>query len=126
MDNYFTGTEMNHVPNVTCIKGDTQNIRSLIKFKPDYIYHLGEYSRVEQSYEDIEKTWKFNKIGTFAVLQFCRVSGAKIIYAGSSTKYGDEGKGKSGSPYAWTKATNTELVMNYGKWFNSLCNNLFL
>ena len=88
LDNYFTGTEMNHVPNVTYIKGETQNIRSLIKFKPDYIYHLGEYSRVEQSYEDIEKTWKFNKIGTFEVLQFCRISGAKIIYAGSSTKYG--------------------------------------
>jgi len=25
--------------------------------------------------------------------------------------------GRSQSPYAWTKATNTELVENYGNWF---------
>ena len=25
--------------------------------------------------------------------------------------------GRDQSPYAWTKATNTELVMNYGQWF---------
>ena len=26
--------------------------------------------------------------------------------------------GRSQSPYAWTKASNTELVANYGNWFN--------
>ena len=26
--------------------------------------------------------------------------------------------GRSASPYAWTKASNTELVENYGTWFN--------
>ena len=47
-----------------------------------------------------------------------RKAGCKILYAGSSTKFGDGGLGRSASPYAWTKATNTELVMNYGNWFN--------
>jgi len=51
-------------------------------------------------------------------LQFVRKAGCKILYAGSSTKFGDGGLGRSASPYAWTKATNTELVMNYGNWFN--------
>lgn len=32
------------------------------------VYHLGEYSRVEQSFDDIEKVWKYNKDGIFAVL----------------------------------------------------------
>ena len=82
------------------------------------VYHLGEYSRVEQSFDDIEKVWKFNKDGIFAVLEFVRKAGCKILYAGSSTKFGDGGLGRSASPYAWTKATNTELVMNYGNWFN--------
>lgn len=118
LDNYSTGVEENHVPNVTYIKGETRDIRTVVNFSPDYIYHLGEYSRVEQSFEDIEKVWRYNKDGIFAVLQFCRSSGAKIIYAGSSTKYGDGGTGKSQSPYAWTKSSNTELVVNYGKWFD--------
>lgn len=39
------------------------------------------------------------------------------MYAGSSTKFGDGGLGRSASPYAWTKASNTELVKNYGSWF---------
>ena len=117
LDNYSTGVEENHVPNVTYIRGETKDISSIIKFDPDYIYHLGEYSRVETSFDDIEKLWRYNKDGIFAVLQFCRNCGAKIIYAGSSTKYGDGGIGKSQSPYAWIKSSNTELVVNYGKWF---------
>ncbi len=118
LDNYFTGSEANHVPNVTYIKGDTADIAKLVTFAPDMVYHLGEYSRVEQSFDDIEKVWKFNKDGIFAVLEFVRRAGCKILYAGSSTKFGDGGMGRSASPYAWTKATNTELVMNYGTWFN--------
>ena len=118
LDNYFTGSKANHVPNVTYIEGLTENIAELITFVPDMVYHLGEYSRVEQSFDDIEKVWKFNKDGTFAVLEFVRKSGCKILYAGSSTKFGDGGLGRSASPYAWTKATNTELVENYGAWFN--------
>ena len=42
----------------------------------------------------------------------------KIVYAGSSTKFGDGGLGRSQSPYGWTKATNTELVQNFGDWFD--------
>ncbi|MDD2906924.1 MAG: NAD-dependent epimerase/dehydratase family protein [Sulfurimonas sp.] len=118
LDNYFTGSKANHVPNVTYIEGMTSEIAQLVTFMPDMVYHLGEYSRVEQSFDDIEKVWKFNKDGIFAVLEFVRKAGCKILYAGSSTKFGDGGLGRSASPYAWTKATNTELVMNYGAWFN--------
>lgn len=118
LDNYFTGSEANHVAGVTYIRGETKNIATLVDFAPDMVYHLGEYSRVEQSFDDIEKVWAYNKEGIFAVLEFVRKAGCKILYAGSSTKFGDGGLGRSASPYAWTKATNTELVMNYGNWFN--------
>ena len=118
LDNYFTGSKDNHVDNVTYIEGLTEDIDELITFAPDMVYHLGEYSRVEQSFDDIEKVWKFNKNGIFAVLEFVRKHGCKILYAGSSTKFGDGGMGRSASPYAWTKASNTELVQNYGAWFN--------
>lgn len=118
LDNYSTGSEANHVANVEYIRGNTADIEKLVSFHPDMIYHLGEYSRVEQSFEDLDTVWKYNKDGTFAVLQFCRKVGAKLVYAGSSTKFGDGGLGRSQSPYAWTKASNTELVVNFGDWFN--------
>ena len=118
LDNYSTGSINNHIENVEYIAGSTVDIESLIHFKPDFIYHLGEYSRVEQSFEDITEVWKSNKNGIFSVLEFTRKTGAKFIYAGSSTKFGDGGLGRSQSPYAWTKATNTELVENYGNWFD--------
>jgi UDP-glucose 4-epimerase len=117
LDNYFTGSENNHVNNVTYIKGSTSDIDSLINFSPNIIYHLGEYSRVEQSFEDLNYVWDFNKNGIFKVLEFAKKYDAKLVYSGSSTKFGDNGLGRNQSPYAWTKASNTELVENYGKWF---------
>ncbi|MSU74861.1 NAD-dependent epimerase/dehydratase family protein, partial [Candidatus Kaiserbacteria bacterium] len=85
---------------------------------PDLIYHLGEYSRVEVSLKEPHLVWDLNKSGTFGVLEFWRKRGGKLIYAGSSTKFGDGGLGRTQSPYAWTKASNTELVQNYSIWYN--------
>lgn len=117
LDNYFTGSIHNHIEGVKYIKGSTLDIDKLINFSPDIVYHLGEYSRVEQSFDDINKVWNYNKEGTFAVLEFVRKTGAKLIYSGSSSKFADDGIGRDQSPYAWTKATNTELVVNYGIWY---------
>jgi len=117
LDNYFTGSKDNHVKNVTYIEGSTIDIEKLIIFKPDMIFHLGEYSRVEQSFEDIDKVIEYNKNGTFAVLEFVRKVSCKLLYAGSSTKYGDNGENANASPYAWSKSSNTKLVKNYGQWF---------
>ena len=118
LDNYFTGNESNHIDGVTYIKGSASNINKLINFSPDIVFHLGEYSRVEQSFEDIDIVWQFNREGIISVLEFCRSKNSKLVYAGSSTKFGDGGLGRMQSPYAFSKATNTELVMCYGNWFN--------
>lgn len=117
LDNYFTGKKSNHVSGVTYVEGHTKDIDKHISFSPDIIYHLGEYSRVEQSFGDIESVWDNNKVGTFSVLQFALKTSAKLVYAGSSTKFGDGGLGRTQSPYGWTKASNTELVENFGKWY---------
>ncbi len=117
LDNYFTGSKDNHVTGVEYREGHTKDIEKHIKERPDLIYHLGEYSRVEKSFDDTALVWDLNKTGTFAVLEFCRKHKIKLVYAGSSTKFGDGGLGRDQSPYAWTKASNTELVRNYGHWF---------
>ena len=103
LDNYFIGSEKNE----SLLGNET----------PEIIFHLGEYSRVEQSFNDIELVWESNVAGTFRVLQYWKKRGCKLVYAGSSTKFADGGLGRDQSPYAWMKASNTELVKNYGEWF---------
>lgn len=117
LDNYFTGSRENHVPGVEYRDGHTKDIEKHILEIPDLIYHLGEYSRVEKSLEEPALVWDLNKDGTFGVVEFWRKNGCKLVYAGSSTKFGDGGLGRMQSPYAWTKASNTELVQNYGAWY---------
>ncbi len=117
LDNYSTGSPANHVLGVEYRTGHTKDISVHIPEVPQVVFHLGEYARTEKSFEDVELVWDQNKIGTLAVLEFIRRTKAKLIYAGSSTKFADDGAGKDQSPYAWSKATNTELVKNYGAWF---------
>lgn len=123
LDNYFIGSEKNHIEGAMYIKGHTKDISTLLAMgKPSIIFHLGEYSRVEQSFDDIEFVRESNVAGTFRVLEYWRKlnqSGeeCKLVYAGSSTKFADGGLGRDQSPYAWMKASNTELVNNYHKWF---------
>lgn len=118
LDNYFTGTKDAHAEGVEYREGHTKDIARLVPETPNLLYHLGEYSRVEKSLTEPEVVWDLNKLGTFAVLEFARTRGVKIVYAGSSTKFGDGGLGRDQSPYAWAKATNTELVRNYGSWYS--------
>lgn len=118
LDNYFTGSRDNHLPGVTYVEGHARDVARYLTDAPDLLFHLGEYSRVEKSFEDPALVWDLNSVGTFGVLEYCRLNPrTKLIYAGSSTKFGDGGLGRDQSPYAWTKATNTELVRNYGAWY---------
>jgi UDP-glucose 4-epimerase len=118
LDNYFTGSVLNHLPNVIYIKGDTIDISKLINFKPKILYHLGEYSRIEQSFEDIELVFRYNKECILAVLHFVRYTGCKIIYAGSSSKFSDGIYNRFSNPYSWSKVSNIDLIINYSNWFN--------
>lgn len=117
LDNYFTGSRENHVPGVVYREGHTKDIATLIPEMPDMVYHLGEYSRVEISLSEPNVVWNLNVQGTFGVLEFWRDRKCKLVYAGSSTKFADGGMGRIQSPYAWTKASTTELVQNYGNWY---------
>ena len=117
LDNYFTGSRDDHVSGVEYREGHTKDIEKHIPETPDIIYHLGEYSRVEKSIEEPALVWDLNVAGTFGVVEYWRKRKCKLVYAGSSTKFGDGGMGRNQSPYAWTKAANTELVSNYAAWY---------
>jgi UDP-glucose 4-epimerase len=119
IDNYSSGKKSREHKGVSYLTLDCKNIFSLNEeFEPDIIYHLGEYSRVENSLNDPSKVFDNNIEGTFKMLQYAKEKKAKLVYAGSSTKFGDNGKNRYESPYAFTKAMNTELVKNYCFWNN--------
>ncbi len=122
VDNYFTGSRENHVEGAEYREGHTKDLATHVPEAVDVVYHLGEYSRVAPSLREPDVVWDLNVHGTFGVLEYWRAHKPKLIYAGSSTKFAearDDGvPGKDRAPYSWMKATNTELVHNYGRWYD--------
>lgn len=117
LDNYFAGLREAEVPGAEYRTGHTKDIEAIVPETPDLIYHFGEYSRPEPSFDEVDLVLDLNIIGTIGVVEYWRKRKCKLLYAGSSTKFADDGLGRDQSPYSWTKAVNTELVRNYGAWF---------
>jgi|SRR5579884_1879053 len=118
LDNYSNGRRENHIVGAEYREGHTKDIGRLIPETPDLVYHLGEYARIATSFDDVERVYDFNVTGTFAVAEFCRTRGVpKLVYSASSTKFAIEGDGRHQSPYAFTKATNVDLLRDYGRWY---------
>jgi UDP-glucose 4-epimerase len=118
LDNYSTGRIENHIHGVKYVSGESWQINEKLNDNFEKIYHLGEYSRVEQSFTEMDKVWKSNVMGTYEVIKYALKKNAKLIYAGSSTKYGDNGIGRMQSPYGWTKASNTDLITAFSEWYS--------
>jgi UDP-glucose 4-epimerase len=123
LDNYFTGVPANHVndPRVTYLDGSTVDLAKIWADhglpSPEIVFHLGEYSRIVQSFDDHDLTWEFNLHGSKEVVKFASAAGSKLIYAGSSSKFGNDGQDENLNPYAWTKAKNIEYIRNYSTWY---------
>lgn len=115
LDNYFAGSRETHVSGVEYREGHTKDIERLVPETPELVYHLGEYSRVEQSVLEPDVVHDLNVVGTQGVIEFWKKRKCKLVYAGSSTKFGDAGLARQTSPYAKTKAENSELVKKVGE-----------
>ena len=123
LDDYSSGTKKNHIKSkkVRYIKGNTKDIDNILKkyvHKIHSIFHFGEFSRIYQSFLNMDKCIKSNSIGTNAVFNFCLKYKIKLIYSATSASLGNKGKDKNLSPYAFTKAKNLELLENLKMWFN--------
>jgi UDP-glucose 4-epimerase len=118
LDNYFNGSEENHIRGAEYRRGHTKNIEDLVPETPDIVYHLGEYARIAPSFEDVEAVFDMNMVGTFNLVEFCRRRKVgKLVYAASSTRFAIEGDGRHQNPYSFTKATNVDLINDYGRWY---------
>ncbi len=122
LDNYFTGSTDNHVAGVEYREGHTKDIATLVPEAVDIIFHLGEYSRVAPSLDEPQVVWDLNVLGSLAVFEYWRESQCKLVYAGSSTRFAEERedgvRGQDRAPYNFAKFANTELVHNYGRWYD--------
>ena len=122
VDNYSSGSKKNHIKNsrVKYIKGNTRNISKLIK-KPNQIktiFHFGEFSRIYQSFLNMNECIESNTVGSNSIFNFCLKNKIKLIYSATSASLGNKGDDKNLSPYAFSKAKNLELLENLKKWFN--------
>lgn len=123
VDNYLTGKVENQHddPRVTYINASTVDIHKVWSTggypSPSLVYHLGEYSRIVASFDEFDLTWECNARGTKEIVTFCAAHGARLVYAGSSSKFGNGGQDEHLNPYAWTKAKNVELIRNYSEWY---------
>ncbi len=122
LDNYFSGNASNHIqtsPNLFYQRGNTWDVEEIYKdMSFDIVFHFGEYSRIVQSFRDVNYVMKSNLHGTTKILEMCRKWNAKLIYSASSSKFGNEGKDENLSPYSWVKSKMVELIKNYNEWYN--------
>ena len=123
IDNYSSDTKKNHINNkrINYIKGDTSNIKKILKkFKNKIIsiFHFGEFARIYQSFKKFDECYHSNSIGSKAVFKFCLDNKIKLIYSATSASLGNKGDDRNLSPYAFTKSKNLELIENLKKWFN--------
>ena len=87
--------------------------------RADVVLHLGEFARVEQSFDNMFEVLESNVVGTSRVIQeyLRQCPDAVFIYAGSSTRWSTPGAYLQ-SPYAFTKSKNAELIGRIGDWLH--------
>jgi len=122
LDDYSSGSKRNHLKNkrVKYLNGHTKDIDSILKNKIRRIhslFHFGEFSRIYQSFLQMDRCIQSNTIGTNAVFNFCLKNKIKLIYSATSASLGNRGLDKNLSPYAFTKSKNLELLENLKNWF---------
>ena len=112
LDNYATGLESNHVEGAKYIRG-TVNLITEFKNQYDVIFHLAALARIQESFNNPDETFHTNTVGTEKVCEFARKGKAKLVYAGSSSRWCDP----HSSPYATTKFLGEEIIKMYKKTF---------
>lgn len=113
IDNYDSGLKSNHQEGCKYHTGDIENVNLMDK-DFELIYHLAGLSRIQPSFKNPSETFRVNTVGTQAVCEFARRTGARVIYAGSSSRWHNPYR----SPYACYKHLGEEICKMYRNAFN--------
>lgn len=111
LDDYSTGNTK--IKGCNYFEGDLAEIHTIHE---DYelIYHLAAQSRVQPSFVNPSETYRVNVSGTETVCKFALKIGAKVVYAGSSSKHHNPAT----SPYAMYKYLGEGICKLYKESFN--------
>jgi len=129
LDNLSTGKKENienFLDKIEFIEGDIRDFETCMKATEgiDVVFHLAALGSVPRSIEKPQETISVNISGTTNIFFASIKKGIKkIIYASSSSVYGDseelpkrEGReGKPLSPYAYSKKSNEEIASIFNK-----------
>ena len=110
VDNYKTGTQLNHQPGVTYTNFDIRNINDYSAWGEfDVVYHLAAVARIQPSFKDPIDYFTTNANGTLLIAQFCAKNNIPLVYAGSSSHH----SGKFKNPYTFSKDIGEEIIQLY-------------
>lgn len=128
LDNFTTGKKENLVKTINKIElqkgsiNDFELLRNLAKGK-DGMFHQAALASVQESFSKPQEYHMVNVIGTKNVLEIAKELGIKVVYASSSSIYGnplkipiheDDPKNPI-NPYAQTKLEDEWLATKYAK-----------
>lgn len=121
--------------NIKSKKINIQNLKllkqTIVKFNPDYIFHLAAQAIVKKSYKDPVETWQTNLLGTLNILESIRNLGKKRlivtiitsdkVYKNVETKKGYKENSILGGvdPYGASKSAAEICIQSYIKSFFS-------
>lgn len=108
LDNYDSGTRDNHVEGCYYHSGDITSI-GLMDKDFNLVYHLAGLSRIQPSFINPDNTFKANTVGTQEACDFTKRINAKMVYAGSSSRWHNPYR----SPYACYKHLGEEICKMY-------------
>ena len=128
IDNMNTGKKKNLelvIDKINFVKGDILDIDLLedITKDADGVFHHAALASIQDSFDEPDKYHNVNVNGTENILKLSKKYGFKVVYASSSSVYGNpiripikESDGKNPiNPYAETKLKKEELAIKYSK-----------
>lgn len=113
IDNQYSGKLERLNPHAKCIHADVrQDLRARFDdLEADVVFHLAGQARIQPSFAIPIETMNINVIGTMNVLELAKKAGARLVYAGSSSFYGDPHI----NPYALSKWLGEEMCLMYNQ-----------
>lgn len=115
IDNLSIGKEAKDVDLIGAnfLGGDVRAMENVALKNYKYIFHLAALSRIQPSFAQPRQTFTSNVEGTRQVVDYALKVGAKLIYAGSSSKHHNPEL----SPYAMTKYMGEQWIKMSTKCF---------
>lgn len=111
LDDLSTGLKEYEVEGCDYWYGDIEQILYWKGDGFDLCFHLAALSRIQPSFDDPMETFRVNTGGTQIIAEWARQNNVKVVYAGSSSKWGDY----TLSPYATCKKLGEDVLKMYRK-----------